>query len=163
MFPTTNLSHPRWAWFFNLYFPPPRWRLRHRPSAAMLFFKAATLLDLKLLNGTEHSRAFEPAKRWFQSKPRSVREKFDKMMRERERERERERKTEPVALKLTTVRFTEPWKEQIAEVSLLYHTEREKGEREKASTEEMRRKVTKRYNETMKRECEADSDGKENP
>ena len=45
----------------------------------------------------------------------------------------------------------------------MYHTEREKGEREKASTEEMRRKVTKRYNETMKRECEADSDGKENP
>ena len=73
----------------------------------MLFFKAATLLDLKLLNGTEHSRAFEPAKRWFQSKPRSVRGKFDKMMREFN-SKERERKTEPVALKLTTVRFTEP-------------------------------------------------------
>ena len=84
---------------------------------AMLFFKAATLLDLKLLNGTKSGQRVAAwtgtAERLnqpnigFKVNQRSVRENFDKMMREFN-SKEKERKTEPVALKLTTVRFTEP-------------------------------------------------------
>lgn len=100
----------------------------------------------------------------FKVNQRSVREKFEKMMRDYEKKEGEEKGTSGASLQYSGIhRSLQDIKGRIAELNEVQQVESQRKKKEKASAEEMRKKAMEKYRATKKRHGEATDDDEEIP
>ena len=100
----------------------------------------------------------------FMVNQRSVREKFEKMMKDYEKKEREEKGASGVSVQYSGIhRSLEDIKGRIAELNEVQQVESQRKKKEKASAEEMRKKAMEKYSATKKRHSEASDDDEEIP